>query len=68
MNKMMTNVDVFRARVFDVVFDVIKRGLGVGVDENWLRYIDFEGTEELDEEDSFFCGVRESHIFRFHCR
>ena len=68
MNKMMMNIDVFCVRVFDVVLDMIKHGLGVSVDDNWLRYIDFEGTEELDEEDSFFCGVGESHIFRFHCR
>ncbi len=65
MNKMVTNIDVFCARV---VLDVIKRGLGVGVDDNWSRYIDFEGTEEFGEEDSFFRGFGESHIFSFHCR
>ena len=67
-NKMVTNIDVLRARVLDVVLDVIERGLGVGVDDNWSRYIDFEGTEEFGEEDSFFRGVGESHIFGFHCR
>ena len=65
---MMTNIDVLCASVLDIIFDMIESGLGVSFDKNRLTSVNFERTEKFEQEDGFFCGVGESHIFRFHGR
>src|SRR5271169_906279 len=65
---MMTNIDMFCASVLDVIFDMIECGLGVSFDKNRRTSVDFERAKKFDQEDGFFGGFRESHIFRFHGR
>ena len=62
-NKMMTNIDVFCASVFDVIFDMIECRSGVCIDHCGVVDFDADRGNEFAKEYCFFCCVREFHIF-----
>ena len=65
-DKVVSCIDVLGAGMPDVVFDVIKSGLGVGFDESRTDNSCADCREKMTKEFGFFCSLRESDVFGFH--
>ena len=65
-NEMMTGVNVFGARVVNVILDMLESGVRVGEDERGLLLRNVDRGKEIAEEKGDFGGFRQSKIFPFH--